>query len=416
MARLGLTFSLLAAFSPTAMSRLSQIEPQLQYSTEGQAVPAFVSFIAKYGRTYQHGTREYERRLDIFSRRLAEVKAQNDMADRRWTADVNTLSDRTDDELAQLRGWRGGVVPGNKRKAPTVRAGATFLKQATKAVVLPRQFTNWTRLASLSPVRDQGACGSCWAVASGTMLDAHSEIHSPQDGRRSFSVQDLVSCVPNPHACGGTGGCEGATVELALDYAINYGLETSETSPYNASNGICKNKIGKTSVALSMGTGAKGNGEDTVDVAAQGMHFAATEPAPAVGMKAWERLPENAYEPLLRAVYERGPVAVSVSAKGWFSYSNGIFDGCLKDAVIDHAVTLIGFGEETHKFWLIQNSWGPNWGVDGRIRLLRQDGEEQHCGTDRQPEVGTGCKGGPAEVRVCGMCGILYDNAVPHFA
>jgi len=414
MARLGLTFSLLAAFSPTAMSRLSQIEPQLQYSTEGQAVPAFVSFIAKYGRTYQHGTREYERRLDIFSRRLAEVKAQNDMADRRWTADVNTLSDRTDDELAQLRGWRGGVVPGNKRKAPTVRAGATFLKQATKAVVLPRQFTNWTRLASLSPVRDQGACGSCWAVASGTMLDAHSEIHSPQDGRRSFSVQDLVSCVPNPHACGGTGGCEGATVELALDYAINYGLETTETRPYCAVSDICTNAIGKASVALAQGVDATSSG-DSVDVAAPGVHFAVTEPAVAVGMKAWERLPENSYEPLLRAVYERGPVAVSVTAEGWNSYAHGIFDSCPKDAVINHAVTLIGFGEDVHKFWLVQNSWGPKWGEKGRIRLLRQDGEEQYCGTDRQPKLGTGCKGGPAEVRVCGMCGILYDSVVPHF-
>jgi len=156
------------------------------------------------------------------------------------------------------------------------------------------------------------------------------------------------------------------------------------------------------------------------DVALPGVYFARGAARPSFyGMKAWERLPENAYEPLLQALFERGPVAVSVGAGPWNSYVSGIFDNCSKDAVVDHAVTLIGYGEDAalgHKFWLVQNSWGSDWGEGGRIRLLRRDDEQEQCGTDRQPEMGTGCAGGPTDVKVCGMCGILYDSVVPHFA
>jgi len=408
MAHAGLIFSLLATFACKTFATLLQTEPRQQDAlTETQAHP-FVSFISKYGRTYHHGSREYEERLSIFSRRVAEVQAHNSRSNRRWTAGINALADRTEAELQQLRGWKGSAVPGSKRKAPA-RAGATFLKQAARAVVLPRDFSNWTRLGSLSQIRDQGGCGSCWAVATGTVLDAHSEIYSPAGNGRSFSVQELVSCVPNPRSCGGTGGCEGATVELALDYAINHGLATADDVPYKGNAGICKASIDAAAVALTSGI-------NSIDVAAPGVHYAAAKPAVGLGMKTWERLPENGYEPLLRAVYEHGPVAVSVSASGWNFYGRGIFDGCSKDAVIDHAVTLVGFGEElSTQYWLVQNSWSPDWGEGGRIRLLRHDGDEQYCGTDRQPEVGTGCKGGPAEVRVCGMCGILYDSVVPHF-
>jgi hypothetical protein len=121
----------------------------------------------------------------------------------------------------------------------------------------------------------------------------------------------------------------------------------------------------------------------------------------------------------MQSLVQRGPAAVAVFASLWFTYSHGIFDGCEKDAVIDHAVALLGYGNDRklgNKYWTIQNSWGPEWGENGRIRLLRRDDDEsEHCGIDKQPMEGTGCDGGPAEVKVCGMCGVLYDTVVPHF-
>jgi len=253
-------------------------------------------------------------------------------------------------------------------------------------------------------------------------MRAHAEIYAPKLGR-TFSAQELLACVPNPHRCGGDGGCQGATVELALHYIAKHGLATEAQTPYEAVTGQCTKQAAGGSLTEVMDR--RGDEASIDEISKPGVHVAlAASPSTGFGLRAWERLPENKYEPLLRAVYERGPVAVSVAARDWSYYSSGIFDGCPKDSVIDHAVTLVGFGEgagsqggEKKQFWLVQNSWGPGFGEDGMIRLLRRDNDgTEQCGVDRKPEAGTACEGGPRQVKVCGMCGILYDSAVPHFS
>lgn len=381
--------------------------------------PTFGSYIQQYGRSYRRGTKEYGERKALFEARLAEAVQHNAQKDVLWTAAINKLSDRTDEELSRLRGWRGGAHPyGSAGGVGTVgrhfslasRASA-FLSMTGWTKPIPDQ-VNWLHLNASSRVRNQGSCGSCWAIASATILEAHAEIHAAPHGR-TFSAQELISCVPNPARCGGGGGCDGATVELALDWAMRNGLAEEEQSPYTEVAGQCSRRpVQQKLEALEVGQEAA--------IGAPGVHRAKAGMGGAIfGMRGWARLPENSYEALLRAVVEQGPVAVSAAASRWFSYSGGIFHGCEKDSVIDHAVTLMGFGHDSllgEKFWLVQNSWGTDWGENGRIRLLRRDGDDQEqCGIDNQPELGTGCAGGPKEVRVCGMCGILYDSALPIF-
>lgn len=390
----------------------------------------FKAFISRYGRDYVSGSTTYRERFRLFESRAEEVYRLNANPKRRWTAGLGPLADFTEDELAALSGWRGTATAG---PAPAAQAALVQVNS------LPEQFLNWTTLSSLQNVFDQGSCGSCWAVTSAVVLMAHAEIYrSPQ---RSFSVQELVDCVPNPNACGGTGGCSGATVELAMNYAMHLGLGEESQNPYRRRTGRCRLSGGSLSAFQADGH-REDLGEEAVDnvnqTAAQhyedlaalkylhehqdmssvGARLAAKDSLGLQsGLRGWQRLPVNSYEPLLRAVYERGPVGVSVAARTWHLYSTGVFDYCDQDAVIDHAVTLIGFGRDemiSEKFWLIQNSWGHHWGEAGRIRLLRD--EEQRCGWDRQAQKGTACKGDPSRVRVCGMCGILYDSVVPHFA
>jgi len=385
-----------------------------------ETVKAFHSFLGQHGRAYRRGSLEYERRLAVFARRAAEVKSHNARPGRLWTAGINLLSDRTKEELAQLRGWRGAATPGARQGAAGRSTPSTFLSQRSKAKPMPNTTTfNWTHLQSLEQVIDQGSCGSCWAVASITVLQTHAEIHGP-DKNRTFSAQELVECVPNPHSCGGDGGCSGATVELAFDWALNRGLATERDTPYMGSDGVCKKTGGGPQQQQLVQTPLGQDHSNLEELVAPGVHHAVPgSPGAVFGLKAWERLAENSYLPLLQAVFERGPVGVSAAADGWNSYDSGIFDSCGKDVVINHAVTLIGFGMDQKlggkKFWLIRNSWGPSWGEGGNIRLLRHEGDDEHCGTDTQPEAGTGCKGGPLEVTVCGMCGVLYDSVVPHF-
>jgi len=371
--------------------------------------PSFAAFVSTYGRAYAKDTHEYEQRRILFEERLEQVQHQNSKPHRRWNAVVNHLSDRTEAELLQLRGLRV-MKADDKARRPAGVIGAhlkgQFLGQI-KSAVLPEE-KSWTHLKTAQLDIDQSACGSCWAIAAATMLQANAEINGYN---RTFSPQELVSCVPNPHNCGGSGGCDGSTVELAMNWVVDEGLETEKATPYFGGNGVCQKSAGASLISHD-------DGGNLADMIAVGFHAASGASAGAsLGLKGWERLAENEYEPLMTAVAETGPVAVSVSAGPWSGYGGGIFDSCNKDAVIDHAVTLVGYGVDkarNDKYWIIKNSWGLGWGENGNIRMLREEGNV-HCGTDNQPKVGTGCDGGPSSVHVCGMCGILYDSVVAHF-
>jgi len=374
------------------------------------SLPSFASFIAEYDRKYATGTKEYDMRRGIYEHRLQQVSSHNSKPRRRWNAVVNHLSDRTEAELSQLRGLR--IMQATRksgRSAGVVGAhrGGQFLGQVKSAVVPEEK--SWDHLNGLKVDFDQGACGSCWAIATATMLQANSEIYGHN---RTFSAQELVNCVANPHNCGGSGGCQGATVELAMNWVMDQGVDQESGTPYLGSDGHCSKPPDASLISSA------NNGNSLEDMIAVGFHAGKKlGPGVSLGLAGWERLPENEYEPLIRAVAEHGPVAVSVAANGWNAYGMGIFDGCDKDATIDHAVTLIGYGTDAarnEKYWKIKNSWGMTWGENGNIRLLREEGKA-HCGTDYQPKVGTGCDGGPSTVPVCGMCGILYDAVVPHF-
>jgi len=355
----------------------------------------FLKYVSEFGRTYMPGSAEYVERLTLFRQRKAEVDEQNSKAGRLWTAGINDLSDLRHTELQQLL---GRIRP---RKNYADASKSISLRQDTNSSqAMDTECTKWNDLRAVQQIKSQGGCGSCWAFAAATVLEAHAEI---AEKPRTFSTQELVDCVENPHNCGGSGGCSGATVELALDYVTKNALATSEADPYHAHGEWCSKPNRKREPSIEVLNTPK-------------VHTAMlSDPSRTFGMVGWERLPENKYEPLLHAVSQRGPVAISVAASRWFAYKFGIFNRCWS-VVINHAVVLVGYGQEMGtKYWLVQNSWGYRWGEAGKIRILRKDNDENDCDTDYQPEVGTGCDGGPSSVRVCGPCGILYDSALPHF-
>ena len=132
------------------------------------------------------------------------------------------------------------------------------------------------------------------------------------------------------------------------------------------------------------------------------------------------RLPKNNYTALMNAVASKGPIAISVAAEPWQLYESGVYDGnCGAD--IDHAVQLVGYGNQPKKlfkkeadYWLVRNSWGGSWGEGGYIRIERFGANSKPpCLTDTKPGDGTACKGGPATIQVCGLCGILSDSSYP---
>jgi len=354
------------------------------------ASSSFHEFMTSFGRDYTPGSPEYVQRMQLFNERVEQMMRHNAKPDRLWTAGLSALSDRTDEELSMLRGWKRGPESGGMGGFSLLAEKAEILKELPESV-------DWSHLATFQPSIDQAACGSCWAVAAAGMLQAHNEIHIGNN--RTFSAQQLVDCVPNPHSCGGTGGCEGATVELAVDYVNRVGLKSTEDVPYV---GVAQKCNDGSDGALSLLRGSSSVGQRRV----------------STGLQGWSKLPENQARPLMQALLE-GPVAISVSAEDWAMYRSGIFDGCPRDSIIDHAVLLLGYGKDaSYNYWTVQNSWGNSWGEDGRIRLLRHNSaaeDDDFCGTDNRPADGTSCQPYPDSVRVCGMCGLLYDSVTVHF-
>jgi len=352
----------------------------------------FDHFCQDFGRDYKPGTEQYRTKLALFQASLArihEVNTRNKMESRSWTSGIHPFMDWSKEERKVMNGYKPSR---NNLHRMTALQTQTTSNLRSKSALKTKARSNMTMkfetdfnwdLTGL-PIRNQGNCGSCWAISSVEAVEAQ----LLRDGTNvRVSSQALVDCVPNPKHCGGTGGCEGATGELAYQYMVDHGIPLESEVGYVGQTQQCEN------------TNADGPYSSNKRVMLSG----------------WNQLPSNKLQPLQQALTTEGPAVVSVDANNWFDYTSGVFDGCDKEnPVLGHAVLLVGYGEDSGKgYWRIQNSWGADWGEAGHIRMIKHADEEAQCGTDRKPQEGSGCDGGPSEITVCGSCGILYEPLIP---
>eukprot|EP00613_Pedinella_sp_CCMP2098_P061268 CAMPEP_0171983910 /NCGR_PEP_ID=MMETSP0993-20121228/273553_1 /TAXON_ID=483369 /ORGANISM="non described non described, Strain CCMP2098" /LENGTH=421 /DNA_ID=CAMNT_0012636709 /DNA_START=181 /DNA_END=1449 /DNA_ORIENTATION=- len=411
-------FALVIALAASLASAVRPIAPDELSSY------SFSRFVKDFKKRYS--PQEMLEREKIFTVKLKEILVHN-AANRGWTETVNEMTDYTPEEFHARKGikksmlfknheersgvkpkpmrtdlpdsidWRDkGVVTSIKNQGHCGSCwtfGATEALESAVAGVKPKPMRtdlpdsiDWRDKGVVTSIKNQGHCGSCWTFGATEALESAVAIATGL--LFTLSEQQFVSCVKDPDECGGTGGCEGATMELAFEHAMENGLVTEWTTPYTSYNGVDGN------CSLSADT-----------------------PDRVAGITGYTITAQNSYSDLLEAVGTVGPVAITVDASAWSSYAGGVFDGCDQASPdLDHGVLLVGYGtDETtgQDYWLVRNSWGPTWGEAGYIRLARSDDEGGKCGTDTTPSDGVGCEGGPSEVTVCGTCGILYDASYP---
>jgi len=337
-------------------------------------------YAAEYGKVYTEAEKPI--RCEAFRESLAAIKAHNEQAPAAsWWKGLSEHSDKLPHEFAQLKGLHRGVFHTGFAARAAIPADP-----AVNSFVAPDEL-DWRTKGVVTPVKNQGGCGSCWAFsAAETVESAYGMATLARDGKAAsipiLAPQQLVDCAPNPKHCGGTGGCEGSTQPLAFDYLVMAKGHDSEADyPYKGRDGTCED----------------------------------SKHAPKIGITGKVELPTNNYTSLMHALVTAGPIAISVDAS-WGAYEGGVFSDP-KSGIhtnIDHAVQLVGYGTMGGKdYWLVRNSWGASWGEQGYIKIERFGEGKEPCGTDARPGDGFGCAGGPSTIQVCGTSGILSGSSYP---
>lgn len=276
------------------------------------------AFKIKFERSYS-SVGEHDLRRSVFADNLKLIENHNAEEAKglhTFTLGVNKFADMTNEEYKQLLGF-----------SPLKGTGKVH-----QAIGAAPDTKDWRDDGYVTPIKDQGQCGSCWAFAAvATMEGAWMKSNNKLV---SLSEQQLVDCVKEDNGCGG------GLPEDGINWAIQHGMATEEAYPYHARDGTCKRHENAAATFTSVTDIDEGSESD-----------------------------------LHNAVGTIGPVAVGIDAShfSFQLYSGGVYtEKHCSTQQLDHGVTVIGYGHENSKdFWLVKNSWGHGWGEQGYIKMQR---------------------------------------------
>lgn len=286
-------------------------------------IASFQTWSAKHGRNYASPAEKIYR-LAVFYKNYKTVSAHNSSNDS-WTMELNHFADMTEEEFrSKMLGYNFSDRP---RKY--VEEDNSMVAQAASV--------DWRDKGAVTPIKNQGQCGSCWAFS--TIAALEGAWFQSKGKLISLSEQQLVDCSSSY----GNHGCNGGLMDYGFKYIKDHGIETEAQYPYTARDGRCK--ASGTPTAKLSGFTDVGHSQSALTTASS------------------QRV-----------------VSVAVDANRWSFYHRGVMKHTACGTSLDHGVTLVGYGSaNSEDFWIIKNSWGTSWGENGYIRIQRDVSGSRGC-------------------------------------
>ncbi|XP_066986008.1 cathepsin L-like isoform X4 [Macrobrachium rosenbergii] len=297
---------------------------------------AFKTFMKEHSKVYADHA-EFKRRFNIFRQNMKKVYIlqQNERGTAKYGA--TKFADLTELEFRRILGLRRDMKPEVSK----------MVSAEIPDIDLPVEF-DWREKGVVTPVKNQGMCGSCWAFSVTGNVEGQWAIK--HNKLISLSEQELVDCDTTDE------GCNGGMPENAYEAIKELGgLETESDYPYEGRDDKCH--FNKTMAQVTVNGSVELPQDETM---------------------------------LAKWLVKNGPVSIGINANALQFYVGGVshpLKFLCNPKNLDHGMLIVGYGVHTTKYlhrkqpyWIVKNSWGSDWGEQGYYLVYRGDGT---CGVNQ---------------------------------
>jgi cathepsin L len=304
--------------------------------TENEYQLAFTNWMQGQGKAYT--AEEFGARYTIFKSNMDFVHEFNSK-NNTFTVGLNRFADLTNEEYRAT--YLGTHFDGTSALAAAARHHARMVMPTVNVPVADT--IDWRTRGAVTPIKDQGQCGSCWSFSTTGSVEG---IHQISTGKLvSLSEQNLMDC----STAYGNQGCNGGLMTNAFQYIIkNPGIDTEASYPYQTKQGTCRFSTANVGATIT----------------------------------GYKNVPAGSESGLVTAVNSQ-PVSIAIDAshQSFQLYSSGIYyESQCSSSQLDHGVLAVGYGSNgaSADYWIVKNSWGVSWGMQGFIQMARN--RNNNCG------------------------------------